>query len=260
MCLGQGSFGTVFRARRDGNVYALKVSNSQEQSAELNGKRFELEANILQSINSNRIPKFIEAFSLDSKHVIVQEMIEGDPLSYYIYNGHHFTEDDVKNIICQLLNILNELHNPIRMENAIVHRDLRLSNLLIKNGELYLIDFGFARYLQSSKSGVLPDPAFSNQEGLDRALKVKTLRKPGAYTYRLLRREISPRSDLFGTGVVAIDLFTNWVKDEELFNQPWEHVLPLSDQFTRFLQKLLSRDRQGFSNCGEALMELGNIR
>jgi serine/threonine protein kinase len=187
-------------------------------------------------------------------------MIQGDPLSCFIYNGHYFTEDDVKNIIFQLLTILNELHNPIRMEDAIVHRDLRLSNLLIKNDKLYLIDFGFARYLHPNKSEVLPDPAFNSQEELDPALKGKTLRKPGAYTYRLLRRKISPRSDLFGTGVVAIDLFTNWVKDEELFNQPWEQVLPLSDQFTRFLQKLLSGNQQGFSSSEEALIELGNIR
>lgn len=76
-------------------------------------------------------------------------------------------------------------------------------------------------------------------------------RMPGAHTYQLLRREISPRSDLFGAGVVAVDLFTNWVEDESLFEESWEQVLPLSQPFKIFIRKLLSRD--GFASAAEAL-------
>ena len=207
------------------------------------------------------MPAFIEAFSWEEKHIIVQELIEGKPLSYYIANSCRFDESEVKRIVAQLLVILQQLHYPERLDNAIVHRDLRLSNLLLKNGEVYLIDFGFARYLQP-KSGIsLPDPEFKyDEEGVNRSVDPPIRRNPGVYTYRLLRREISPRSDLFGVGVVAIDLFTNWVEDEALFKEPWEEVLPLSEHFIRFLRRLLGRDEQGFKSAGEALTELKELQ
>lgn len=222
--------------------------------------RFQLEAEILRSIKSVRVPTFIEAFSMGEKHIIVQELIEGSPLSNFIANAYRFDERKVKIIIAQLLIILQDLHNPEHMENAIVHRDLRLSNLLIKNGDVYLIDFGFARYLNPKSGIVLPDPEVSyDREETKQPVEPAIRRNPGVYTYRLLRREISPRSDLFGVGVVAIDLFTNWVEDEALFTQPWEKVLPISSQFIGFLQRLLSRDNHGFSSVSEALNELKNI-
>lgn len=85
---------------------------------------------------------------------------------------------------------------------------------------------------------------------LTRLKSVKRI--PGAETYRLLRTEISPRSDLFGAGVIAADLFTSWVEDESLFNRPWQEVLPLSSLFTHFLQKLFSR-KDGFTSAAEAM-------
>ena len=63
-------------------------------------------------------------------------------------------------------------------------------------------------------------------------------RRPGTRTYALLRKEVSPRSDLFGAGVVGLDLFTNWIEDEALFQRPWQEILPASDTFKALIRDL----------------------
>jgi len=220
---------------------------------------FSLEAEILRRLDNPQVPGFVEAFTHEGIHYIVQEFIDGLPLSYLLDAGHRFSEEEIKEIVLQLLGILNDLHCPPRKKDAVIHRDLRLSNLLLKGEKVFLIDFGFARFLDPSQNGFFPDPLkkkFCRSSGalLSKPLnRLKFAKKiPGPETYRLLRPEISPSSDLFGTGVVAVDLFSNWVEDESLFNRPWQEVLPLSEPFTNFLQKLLSR-KDGFSSAAEAM-------
>lgn len=228
--------------------------------------RFQLEAEILSRIAHPQIPGMVESFSSGHEHYIVQEFIEGLPLSYLVDAGYRFGEAEVKGIVWQLLSILNDLHYPPQKENAIVHRDLRLSNLLYQNGRLFLIDFGFARFLDPSQFAFCPDPPGSEYESSsvpavelpNREEELHAPKKPGVETYRLLRREVSPRSDLFGVGVIAVDLFTNWVEDESLFKKPWEEVLPHSKPFVVFLQKLLSREN-GFETAAKALEYLESI-
>lgn len=234
--------------------------NNRKGSADTNFLAFQLEAEILRRIAHPRIPGFVEAFSFGDTHYIVEKFIAGLPLSHLLDSGYRFSEAAVKGFILQLLSIANDLHCPPRKENAVVHRDLRLSNLLLQNDKLYLIDFGLARFLDPSQFAFCPDPPGSisgDSSVLARALPVRedqlpSQKIPGVETYRLLRREVSPRSDLFGTGVVAVDLFTNWVEDESHFRRPWEKVLPLSGPFVVFLKKLLSR-QSAFETAAEAL-------
>lgn len=221
---------------------------------------FKLESEILSVISHPQIPGFVEAFSVGDIHYIVQEYIEGMPLSFLVETGRRFSEDEVKRITLQLLSILKELHCPPRPENAVIHRDLRLSNLLLREDKLFLIDFGFARFLDPTRNLSCPDPltqkyrSSSGEELHLKHLNDLPSRKniPGVETYRLLRTEISPRSDLFGVGVVAVDLFASWVEDETLFDRPWQEVLPLSQPFVDFMQKLLSQE-DGFETAAEAL-------
>jgi serine/threonine-protein kinase len=227
---------------------------------------FKLESEILRRISHPQIPGFVEAFSTGDIHYIVQEFIEGLPLSCLLDTSRRFSEEEVKRIVSQLLSILGDLHCPPQRENAVVHRDLRLSNLLLKDDKLFLVDFGFARFLDLSQNFSCPDPLENKYSGSSGdGLPLKRLndlpsRKniPGAETYRLLRTEISPRSDLFGAGVVAVDLFTNWVEDETLYNRPWQEVLPLSQPFVCFLQRLLSQE-DGFETAAEALEYLRSL-
>jgi serine/threonine protein kinase len=187
-------------------------------------------------LNHPGIPRFIEAFSQSGVNYLVQECIDGYPLSYYIVTGRRFFEEEAKKILFRLLEILDYLHTPEGKRLPIIHRDLRLSNLFWHMDEVYLVDFGLARYFKG-KSEHLSDESMENN------IKAGG-RRPEVEDYELLRKEISPSSDLFGVGVIGLDLFTNWIEDETLFQLPWQDILPASDSYKTFIERLLNPEKQ----------------
>jgi serine/threonine protein kinase len=219
---------------RHNKSYALKALTPDRVENDL-----ALESHILSQLNHPRIPCFVDAFSHDGVDYLVQEYMSGYPLSYYIVNGKRFTEEEAKQILFQLLEILVYLHEPEKTRLAVIHRDLRLSNLFWFDDRVNLVDFGCARYFDAQEE----QPA----SGPTRTGVKMSNRRPGTRTYALLRKEVSPRSDLFGAGVVGLDLFTNWIKDEALFQKPWQEILPASDMFKALIETLLNQGTQSAS-------------
>jgi serine/threonine protein kinase len=153
--------------------------------------------------------------------------------------GKRFTEEESKRILLQLLEILTYLHEPEEDRQAVIHRDLRLSNLFWFEDTVYLVDFGCAGYFDGKTEEPAGKPDISDIKMSDR--------RPGTKTYVLFRKEVSPRSDLFGAGVVGLDLFTNCIEDEALFQKPWQEILPASDSFKVLIETLLNQGTQPLS-------------
>lgn len=248
--IGYGSYGVVLKGSKENRTYAIKAIFAEDK--DLTQKKFLLEKEILQHIKHFRIPNFVEAFTVDNVHYLVQDYVDGYPLSYLFGNGQVFTEDYVIGLLRQLLPIIAYLHESSQTKKAIIHRDLRLSNLLIQDDNLYLIDFGLARFVEQNSSTKDPDIFETDEQGERPISESEPLRKPGVFTYKVLRKAISPQSDLFGVGVVAIDLLSSQITDEVSFEQPWQKVLPISTPFMTFLEKLLSRE-DCFMSAEEAL-------
>lgn len=226
----------VIKAYKENCAYAIKtfVSAQHIPAAEIQRRLFYYEAHILKLIGHSRIPKYVEIFSFQHNEYMVQEYVRGDPLSNMILKGYLFSEAEIVKLIVQLLEILCYLHR-----QYIVHRDLRLGNLILNDGQLYLIDFGLARKFQFISDMIsLPDPVPRN----------------ASPAYLALRRDIAPRSDVFGVGIVAIDLMSNWFPGDASDDLA---EYPISIEFKDFLKKLLSR-RDGFTTAFEALHYLKN--
>lgn len=121
-------------------------------------KLFEREAQVLQSLNHPRIPRYRDYFSLDREtggglpwFGLVQDYIPGYSLQELIENGNRFEQYQVEKIAKEVLEILIYLH---QLSPPVLHRDIKPSNLIYgKDKKIYLIDFG-AVQAQANITGV----------------------------------------------------------------------------------------------------------
>ncbi|MGB6168128.1 MAG: serine/threonine-protein kinase, partial [Geitlerinemataceae cyanobacterium] len=83
---------------------------------------------------------FYEDTKDDRHFYLIQELVEGDSLAELVKKGWHATEEQVRDIAEQILEILNYLHwlNP-----PAIHRDIKPQNIIRRaDGRVYLVDFG----------------------------------------------------------------------------------------------------------------------
>ena len=153
--LGKGAFSSVLLVKRiqDNKTYAMKrvkigqLSYKDKQNA-LN------EIRILASLSHTNIIGYKEAFFDDISQTlnIVMEFADDGDIQSKIKNNQkkklYFTEDTIWNLLIQILEGLNYLH-----ENKIMHRDLKSANIflnkegIVKIGDLNVskvTQFGFA--------------------------------------------------------------------------------------------------------------------
>ena len=163
--IGQGSFGKVFLATKEGSqeLYAAKRLDREESEKPNNMKRLSNEINILQTINHPNIVQIIELKKTKIYLYIITEFCNGGSLSnclreYIKKYQKPFPEEIVQYLMRQIVDAICYLHS-----EKIIHRDLKLDNILVtflSNEDLNslnmmratvkIIDFGFARRIDPS--------------------------------------------------------------------------------------------------------------
>jgi hypothetical protein len=111
----------------------------------------------------------------------------------------------------------------------------------LHNKRLYLIDFGLAIRPYNSQDLTLPEPPTN-----------KTSNHNASYIVR--RRDRSPSSDLFGAGLVAVDLMDSRLAYTNSQGKP-----VCSDDFSEFIGKLL-KPESGYQTTTAALAALCKIK
>lgn len=114
--LGQGGMGSTYSAidLNNNQRVALKVVSLREAQDWKILELFEREAQVLEQLNHPFIPNYIDYFSIDTptdrQFYLIQELVEGESLANLIKNGWITTEEEVKNIAVQILEILSYIH------------------------------------------------------------------------------------------------------------------------------------------------------
>ena len=155
--LGDGSYGTVYLAMNlftRTNVAMKKINKVKEN--EIDEMEIKNEIDILKKLDHPNIVKILEFYSTEKAYYIITDYCSCGEL--YNQIKHQYTENQLAVLFYQLFSGLCYLH-----ANNIVHRDLKLENILISeierdketNKNLFLIkiiDFGTAKIFEKNKS------------------------------------------------------------------------------------------------------------
>ena len=155
--LGSGSFGNVYLARNkitDEKVALKQIKKSTSNL--LSDGEIKDEIEILKTLDHPDIVRIIESFNTKNSYILITEYCEGGELFDQVKN--QLSETQIAVIFRQLLSGLAYLHS-----NNIVHRDLKLENILIQDIEkskttgedlfnIKIIDFGTARIFGAGRN------------------------------------------------------------------------------------------------------------
>ena len=154
--LGSGSFGKVYLAQNKYTKEKVAMKEIKKSNKDLlSDGEIKDEIEILKSLDHPDIVRIIESYNTKDSYVLVTEYCEGGELYDQVRN--QLSETQIAVIFKQLLSGLAYLHS-----HNIVHRDLKLENILIQEIEkskttgedlfnIKIIDFGTARIFDNKK-------------------------------------------------------------------------------------------------------------
>ncbi|ORY78918.1 hypothetical protein BCR35DRAFT_325387 [Leucosporidium creatinivorum] len=200
--LGQGSFGSVYRALNwtTGETVAVKqIGLANIPKSDLPDIMSEID--LLKNLNHPNIVQY-RGYTATTTHLyIILEYCENGSLHAIVKKFGRFPESLVALYVLQVLQGLVYLH-----DQGVIHRDIKGSNILAnKEGGIKLADFGVATHTSSlSTSAVVGSPYWMAPEIVDQS---------GATT----------SSDIWSLGALVIELLTG--------KPPYHHLDPMPALF-----------------------------
>ncbi|XP_061543989.1 NUAK family SNF1-like kinase 2 [Phycodurus eques] len=139
--LGKGTYGKVKKAKeRSGRVVAIKSIRKDKIKDEQDLVHIRREIEIMSSLCHPHIITIYEVFENKDKIVIVMEYASRGDLYDYICDRRHVSERESRHFFRQIVSAVHYCH-----QNGIVHRDLKLENILLDgNGNVKIADFGLS--------------------------------------------------------------------------------------------------------------------
>lgn len=137
--IGEGRYGVCFLAEDNGRRLILK--KIKPRIFKRNNDHDALEIEVLSELCHPGIPKLLDVVNEKGFYGPVLELKSGDTIEVMLFKQkHRFSNPEIFNTGKQLIEIIKYLH-----DRGIVHRDIRIPNVLVDDGIVFLVDFGLAR-------------------------------------------------------------------------------------------------------------------
>jgi serine/threonine protein kinase len=256
--IGQGGFGKTFLAQDESKPsqprcvikqFAFETinPNASQGTLDVAVRLFEQEAKRLDDLGKHpQIPELLSFTIHEGKQYLIQEFIDGETLEQELARVGAFSEQQVRDVLVEVLQILEFVHG-----KSVIHRDISPDNIIRRRSDqkLVLVDFGAAKHATATllaKTGTgIGKPSYGAPE-------------------QMLGKSVF-QSDLFGLGVTCLHLLTNVepftlydVLENEYQWQQFLHGRTVSDNFGKLLDRLTAyRVKERPTSATEILQELG---
>lgn len=247
--------GSVYRAEKDGQTFAVKILLVDEESASSTmAARFKREIDACRGLDHPHIVKIYEAGTEEDCYWYAMDLLEGRDLRRWM-KKRRLDRKQVVRITRELVSALGHIH-----EKGVIHRDLKPGNIMIEGGtgRTVLMDFGLAKVE-------------------DRTRITKTGHGLGTPRYMapemLLARPPSPATDLYQVGIILYEMLTGAtvVKAKSfatlaheltrVYPKPVHELDPeLGDTWNTFVFNCIEKDQaRRYQNAAEFLADLDKV-
>jgi predicted Ser/Thr protein kinase len=186
--LGRGTHTAVYRIRRGGSNYALKVLRGPSPGDERAATVLCREAALLARVNHPGVPNVFDVGIADGYPYLVLEFLDGQPLSGLLERGP-LPEPLLIRMAAEVAMALAAAHRA-----GVVHRDIKPANIVISSqSRARLIDFDLAT---SDRSTAIDESV------------VGTFHYSPPEQSGMLNRPVDHRADLYALGVVLFQCAT----------------------------------------------------
>ncbi|MGH8000025.1 MAG: protein kinase domain-containing protein [Brasilonema sp.] len=258
--LGQGVFGQTYLVQDtylpDHPTCVVKhflPSSKCPIPIEIRRRLFTREVEALKKLdNYELVPHLLTYFEDNLEFYLVQEFIEGHPLSVELSAGHRWSQSKVFQLVYEILSILNFVHN-----YGLIHRDVKPSNIMRRkrDNRLVLIDFGAVKPIwnqllidQGKTSSFIPIEYTTIAIGT-----------PGYMPHEQQRGKPRPNSDIYALGMIAIQALTGihptqLPEDRNTGEIIWQELAKVNDELASVLNTMVRyhfKDR--YKSAKEAL-------
>jgi len=237
--LGSGGVGETYTAAdidRPGEpkcvVKRLKPVNTDPQLLPKIRQLFKQEAETLERLGREHplIPTLLAYFEEDQEFYLVQDFVDGQPLSIELPAGHCWSEFKVIELLKDVLTILQFVHS-----QGVIHRDLKPTNLIRRDadGKLVLIDFGAVKQIRDPQ-------AAAHTQSRPMTISIGT---EGYMPPEQASGVPNLSSDIYALGMIGIQALTG-VEPAHLGRDPdgevmWQHLRHTSPALAAVLIKMV---------------------
>jgi serine/threonine protein kinase len=230
--LGVGSYGNSYLVfdQVSQQKKVLKALRIHKRISKSGKSDFELEKDLLQHIEHPGFPRYYEDGIHKNIPFYTMQHIEGKNFEQLIFHdGQRYSEIEAFRIANQLLEHIHYLH-----EQQLIHRDIRIPNVIKNGSEIVLIDLGLARK-RNGESG------------------------PGKSRKRHLRKEVNPQADFYGLGhFLLFLLYSNFSFPNKKKDSSWEEELDISYYAKNIISRLLQIE-DCYESCAQIRKDIQKI-